>query len=61
MQVNEHAGQAWHGKRLPDIDRALNDTRTPPETRIKRLSANESRRLTSQPPTRMPPRYGAGF
>jgi hypothetical protein len=61
MQVNEHAEQARQGKRLPDIDRAFDDTRAKPESRAKRLGADESRRPATRPPTRSPAHYGAGF
>lgn len=61
MQVNEHAGQVRPGKRLPDIDRAFDDTRARPETRADRLGGEELRRPAARVPTHMPPRYGAGF
>ena len=61
MQVNEHAGQARQGKRLPDIDRAFDDTRAKAQSRTKRPGADESRRLAAWPPVRRPPSYGAGF
>jgi hypothetical protein len=61
MQVNEHTGQVRQGRRLPDRDRAFEDTRTPPETRSKRLGVDESRRQAARVPARRPVRYGAGF
>jgi hypothetical protein len=61
MQVNEHAGQVQHGKRLPDLDRAFEETRMKPETRAKRPGTDESRRPAARPSTRKPVSYGAGF
>jgi hypothetical protein len=61
MRVNEHAGQVQQGKRLSDIDRAFGDERAQPETRAKRLGAQESRRPAARTVVRRPPRYGAGF
>jgi len=61
MQVNEHAGQARQGKRLPGIDRAFDDSRAKAQTRAKRPGAEDSRRLATRPLTRRPPSYGAGF
>jgi hypothetical protein len=61
MQVNEHAGQAQQAKRLPDIDRAFENTLATPETRVERTSADHSRRPSMRPPAPRPGRYGAGF
>ena len=61
MQVNEHAGQVRPGKRLPDIDRACDDTRARAETRAERLGAQELRRPAARVPARGLVRYGAGF
>ena len=61
MQVNEHAGQVRPGKRLPDIDRAFDDTRALPKTREEHSGAEKSRRPATRVLTRRPPRYGAGF
>ncbi len=67
MQVNELVGQVWQGTRLPDIDRAFNDTRETLESRAERRGADESRHIGTQlsegiaGTTRKPRRYGAGF
>ena len=62
MQVNELVGQVWQGTRLPDIDRAFNDTRAKLEIQPVQRGADESRRAIPKPvTTRTPRRYGAGF
>ena len=61
MQTNEIVGQVLQGVRLPEMDRALDASRATPETRAKRLSADELRRRGERQPTSMPHRYGAGF
>ena len=59
MQVNEFVGRVKQGTRRPDMDRAFDDERATLESRPERRGADESRRTAE--PTRMPPRYGAGF
>ena len=66
MQVNEHVGQVQKSARLPGIDRALDDPRETPETRVKRRGTEESRRTGEAREavagtTRVLRRYGAGF
>ncbi len=63
MQLNELTEQVRQGTRLPDMDRAFNDTRTAREARVERRGAAELRRTGPQQPEdmRMPPRFGAGF
>jgi len=61
MQVNELVGQIKQGTRLPDIDRAFNDTRRTGAKLSKGIGQNPDGREAIAGTTRVPRRYGAGF
>ena len=61
MQTNEFVGQVQQVARLLEIDQALDAPHATPETRAKRLSADDSHRRGEPQETLIPHRYGAGF
>ncbi len=62
MQVNESVGQVRKGTRLPDMDRASEDTRATRESRAERRGVEAPRRREAvAETTRLPRQYGAGF
>ena len=62
MQVNELVGQVRKGTRLPDMDRASDDTRAIRESRAERQVVDAPRRREAVAETKRTPRqYGAGF
>jgi len=62
MQVNELVGQLQQGTRLPELDRALDESRRRTVTRLSEGTwQNMDGRKAVARTTRKPRRYGAGF
>lgn len=62
MQVNERVGQLQQGTRLPEVDRAFDESRRRSVTRLSEGTWQdiEGRKAVART-TRKPRRYGAGF